>query len=70
MLSVEEALEAILSRIAPLGTELVELAATLGRVGHPTDNNELSGSADPHAGRLVAAFIEMFDAEDERELVP
>src|SRR2546426_4706306 len=32
MLSVEEALEQILSRIAPLGTELVEPAATLGRV--------------------------------------
>ena len=32
MLTVEEALEQILSRIAPLGTELVELAATLGRV--------------------------------------
>src|SRR2546429_3512970 len=32
MLTVEEALEQILSRITPLGTELVELTAALGRV--------------------------------------
>src|SRR3989441_5335121 len=32
MLTVEEALEQILSRITPLGTELVELTASLGRV--------------------------------------
>src|SRR5213083_1505398 len=32
MLSVEEALEQILSRVRPLGTELVELTAALGRV--------------------------------------
>src|SRR3989441_12389771 len=32
MLSVEEALEQILSRLGPLGTELVELTAALGRV--------------------------------------
>src|SRR5256885_9078594 len=32
MLTVEEALEQILSRIPPLGTELVELTAALGRV--------------------------------------
>ena len=32
MLSVEEALEEILSRIEPLGTELVEVMAALGRV--------------------------------------
>lgn len=32
MLSVEEALEQILSRVEPLGTELVEVVAALGRV--------------------------------------
>src|SRR2546425_6294482 len=32
MLTVEEAFEQILSRITPLGTELVELTAALGRV--------------------------------------
>src|ERR671930_706906 len=32
MLTVEEAREQILSRVRPLGTELVELAAALGRV--------------------------------------
>src|SRR5438046_6334004 len=71
MLTVEEALEAILSRIAPLGTELVELAATLGRVLAepvvsprelpPWPNSSMDGyairAADTRAGSAELAVV-------------
>src|SRR3989449_3616570 len=57
MLTVEEALEQILSRITPLGTELVELTAALGRVlaERPVSSGELppwpNSSMDGYAVR-------------------
>src|SRR2546428_11089057 len=71
MLTVEEALEQILSRITPLGTELVELTAALGRVlPEPTvscrelppwPNSSMDGyavrAADTRAGGLELGVV-------------
>src|SRR5436309_15982618 len=71
MLTVEEALDQILSHVRPLGTELVELAATLGRVLAepvvsrrelpPWPNSSMDGyairAADTRAGSAELAVV-------------
>src|SRR5205809_1038833 len=78
MLTVEEALEQILSRITPLGTELVELTAALGRVlAEPTvscrelppwPNSSMDGYAvradDTRAGGVVVEAGETISAAE------